>query len=209
MRSTRIRNTVLASVAALLVMVGANAASAQTNREYRDWQRAQQEAQREHREYLRTRSQRDYREWQQAQRQAQQEYRDYQQERREDVRDNRRDARRYRIYRNGSYYQTDNRGAELLRQAVNRGYQQGYRAGQNDRRYRRGNNYNNDSIYRSGNYGYQSYVDSSQYQYYFREGFERGYQDGYNSQVRYGYNSGGTLNILGTILNQILNIREF
>lgn len=209
MRSTRIRNTVLASVAALLVMVGANAASAQANREYRDWQRAQQEAQREHREYLRTRNSRDYREWQQAQREAQREYRDYQQERREDIRDNRREARRYRIYRNGRYYQTDNRGAELLRQAVNRGYQQGYRAGQNDRRYRRGSNYYNDTMYRRGNYGYQSYVDSSQYQYYFREGFGRGYQDGYNSQVRYGYNSGGTLNILGTILNQILNIREF
>ena len=39
----------------------------------------------------------------------------------------------YRIYRNGSYYNTDNRGAELLRQAVNRGYQQGLIAGRNDR----------------------------------------------------------------------------
>ena len=39
----------------------------------------------------------------------------------------------YRVYRNGSYYNTDNRGADLLRQAVNSGYQQGYQAGQADR----------------------------------------------------------------------------
>ena len=42
--------------------------------------------------------------------------------------------RRYRVYRNGSYYDTDYRGAELLRSAVQNGYQQGYREGQNDRR---------------------------------------------------------------------------
>src|ERR1700755_2471750 len=39
-------------------------------------------------------------------------------------------ANRYRVYRNGSYYQTDSRGAELLKQAVNKGYQQGFTAGQ-------------------------------------------------------------------------------
>ena len=116
---------------------------------------------------------------------------------------------RYRVYRNGSYYQTDNRGAELLRQAVNRGYQQGFRAGQNDRSYRRGGSYSNSSMYRSGNYGYQSYVDSSQYQYYFREGFRRGYEDGYNSRYQYGSNNNGGLNILSTILQQVLNIQNY
>src|ERR1043165_6771407 len=35
-------------------------------------------------------------------------------------------ASRYRVYRNGSYYQTDRRGADLLKQAVNAGYQQGF-----------------------------------------------------------------------------------
>lgn len=118
-------------------------------------------------------------------------------------------AKRYRVYRNGSYYQTDNRGAELLRQAVNQGYQQGYRAGQNDRNYRRGANYGGSSIYRSGNYGYQSYVDSNQYRYYFQQGFQRGYQDGYNSRNQYGTNSNGGLNILGSILQGILNIQSF
>jgi flagellar biosynthesis/type III secretory pathway protein FliH len=119
------------------------------------------------------------------------------------------DRQYYRVYRNGSYYRTDNRGAELLRQAVNQGYQQGYQAGQSDRYNRRNRGYNGSGIYRSGIYGYQSYVDRNQYQYYFREGFQRGYQDGYNSQSRYGYNSGGTLNILGSILSSILNIQPY
>ena len=117
--------------------------------------------------------------------------------------------RQYRVYRNGGYYQTDYRGAELLRQAVNAGYQQGYRQGQIDRQNRRNGGYYGSNIYRSGTYGYQSYVDRSQYQYYFQQGFQRGYQDGYNSQIRYGSRTGNTVNILGSILSTILNIREF
>ncbi|MBC7898766.1 MAG: hypothetical protein H7070_01820 [Saprospiraceae bacterium] len=118
-------------------------------------------------------------------------------------------ANRYRVYRNGAYYNTDNRGAELLRQAVNAGYQQGIRAGQSDRNGRRNSSWNNSSVYRTGTYGYQSYVDRNQYQYYFQQGFQKGYQDGYNSQSRYGSNNGGGLNILGTILNQVLNIQQY
>jgi len=60
-------------------------------------------------------------------------------------------------------------------------------------------------------------VNQSQYQYYFRQGFQRGYQDGSNSRYQdgytgdyqYGRNDGGSLNILGTILNQILNIQSY
>jgi flagellar biosynthesis/type III secretory pathway protein FliH len=117
---------------------------------------------------------------------------------------------RYRVYRNGSYYTTDSRGAELLRQAVNRGYQQGMIAGRNDRLNRRSSSYYyNSNIYRSGNYGYQSHVDSSQYRYYFQQGFERGYQDGYYSRYQYGSNNNGAFNILGNILNGILNIQRY
>jgi flagellar biosynthesis/type III secretory pathway protein FliH len=116
---------------------------------------------------------------------------------------------RYRVYRNGGYYNTDYRGAELLRQAVNRGYQEGFRAGQADRNNRRGGSWNNSSIYRDGNYGYQTYVDRSQYQHYFQQGFQRGYQDGYNSRYQYGSNNNGSLNILGTILNQVLNLQQY
>lgn len=115
--------------------------------------------------------------------------------------------RYYRVYRGGSYYQTDYRGAELLRQAVRSGYQQGYRQGQMDRRYGRNSGYYGAPMYRSGNYGYQSYVDRGQYQYYFQQGFQRGYQDGFNSQSRYGSYSGGRWSILGSVLGSILDIR--
>ena len=118
--------------------------------------------------------------------------------------------KQYRVYRNGGgYYQTDQRGADLLRQAVNAGYQQGYRQGQIDRQNRRNVGYYGNNVYRSGTYGYQSYVDRSQYQHYFQQGFQRGYQDGYDSQVRYGVRSGNTVNILGSILGSILNIQQY
>ena len=116
---------------------------------------------------------------------------------------------RYRVYRNGSWYNTDNRGADLLRQAVNQGYRQGFAAGRADRSRRTGMNWGGSNVYRSGSYGYQSYVDRSQYQYYFQQGFQRGYQDGYNSRYQYGTNNGGTLNILGSILGSILNIQQY
>lgn len=114
-------------------------------------------------------------------------------------------ANRYRVYRGGRYYNTDQRGADLLRQAVNAGYQQGYRAGQTDRSGRRNSSWNNHSVYNQGTYGYQTYVDRSQYQYYFQQGFQKGYQDGYNSRNQYG--NGGS--ILGNILGQILNIQTY
>lgn len=116
-------------------------------------------------------------------------------------------AKRYRVYGNGRQYQVDNRQAELLKQAVNAGYQQGFRAGQTDRMGRRGGIFNNNAMYKSGNYGYQSYVDSSLYQYYFREGFKRGYEDGFNSRHRYGVASNNNVNILGTILQGILKLQ--
>jgi hypothetical protein len=114
-------------------------------------------------------------------------------------------ATRYRVNRGGRYYNTDQRGADLLRQAVNAGYQQGYNAGQMDRRGRRNSSWNNNSIYNQGTYGYQTYVDRSQYQYYFQQGFQKGYQDGYNSRSQYGNGS----SILGSILGQILNIQTY
>jgi flagellar biosynthesis/type III secretory pathway protein FliH len=113
---------------------------------------------------------------------------------------------RYRINRNGSYYNTDQRGADLLRQAVNNGYQQGFRAGQNDNGRRSRYNYNNQSMYRSGTYGYQNYVDRNQYQYYFQQGFQKGYEDGYYRRNNYGNN--GT-SVLGSILSTILNIQQY
>lgn len=116
---------------------------------------------------------------------------------------------RYRLNRNGTFYETNNRGAELLKQAVNSGYQEGYRSGRNDRNGSRASNYKNSSIYRKGNYGYQNYVNSGQYQYYFQQGFERGYDDGFNTRFENGKNNNGSVNILENILQSILNIESY
>lgn len=196
--------------AALLMTIGfaAQSASGQTwNEEYREWQRAQRQAQEEYRDYLRSRSRSDYRDWQQARRHAQREYAEY---RRTAGYNNRYYNRRgnvYRVYRGGNYYNVDQRGYQLLREAINRGYQQGYNAGVRDRRYGYGDNYYyNDRVYRAGSYGYQSYVTRDQYQYYFQQGFERGYRDGYNSTYQYGYRSNNGLNVLGNVISSILQI---
>jgi len=114
----------------------------------------------------------------------------------------------YRLQHGDRSYDTDQRGVDLIRHAVDAGYQQGRQAGTNDRRYGRGDNYRDEPNYRTGNYGYQNYVDLAQYQYYYREGFERGYRDGYSSAAQYGTNAGGKWSILGTILDGILNLRS-
>lgn len=194
----------------LAMLASVQTASAQNwNEEYREWQEAQRRAQEEYRDYQRTRSRRDYRDWQQAQRQAQQEYAEY---RRTAGMNNRYTnraggSRWYRINRGGSYYNVDQRQYALLQNAVNQGYRQGYNAGVRDRRYNRDDNYYyNDNVYRSGTYGYQSYVARDQYQYYFQQGFQRGYQDGVNSTYRYGYRTNTGLNVLGNVLSSILQI---
>jgi flagellar biosynthesis/type III secretory pathway protein FliH len=117
--------------------------------------------------------------------------------------------RRYRVNRSGSWYNVDQRQADLLRQAVNEGYRQGLTAGRQDRNYRRAMNWGMSSTYRNGTYGYQSYVDRSLYQHYFQQGFQKGYQDGYNSTQRYGSYSNGSVSILGSILGSILNLQQF
>ena len=114
----------------------------------------------------------------------------------------------YRYSRGGSYYETNRYGAQMLRQAVNNGYEEGFRAGQADRE--DGWDFSpQDAIgYQDASYGYDGYyVDLSEYQYYFREGFNRGYEDGYYSRNQYGRYSNGTGNILGTILQTILNLQ--
>lgn len=126
-------------------------------------------------------------------------------------------ATRYRVMRNGSYYNTDQRGAELLRQAVNQGYQQGFQNGRNDRNGNRNVSWSSSRVYQTGTYGYQTGVTQSQYRYYFQQGFQRGYQDGSNSRYQndydgdyqYGSSQNGTLNILGTILSSILNLQSY
>jgi hypothetical protein len=117
-------------------------------------------------------------------------------------------APNYRYNRGGSYYQTNQYGANLLRQGVNHGYEEGFRAGEADRQDRWGSNYQDSYAYQDANYGYSGYyVDRDDYNYYFREGFRRGYDDGYNSRYQYGTYSNGSYSMLGALLSQILNLQ--
>jgi hypothetical protein len=103
--------------------------------------------------------------------------------------------------RGGRAYETNQYGADLLRQAVSYGYDQGVRAGQADRQDRWKFNYQNSYAYQDANLGYAGfYVDRDDYNAYFRDGFRRGYEDGYNSR----YVSGQYVNGKGTILDAIL-----
>jgi flagellar biosynthesis/type III secretory pathway protein FliH len=47
----------------------------------------------------------------------------------------------------------------------------------------------------------------SEYQNYFREGFNRGYEDGYYSRSQYGRYSNGTPSLLASVLEQFLNLQ--
>jgi len=117
-------------------------------------------------------------------------------------------APNYRYNRGGSYYQTNQYGANLLRQGVNHGYEEGFRAGEADRQDRWGPNYQDSYAYQDANYGYSGYyVDQDDYNYYFREGFRRGYDDGYNSRYQYGSYSNGSYSMLGALMAQILNLQ--
>jgi hypothetical protein len=109
----------------------------------------------------------------------------------------------YRYTVSGTSHQTNQYGADVLRAAVNNGYQQGVRAGEADHQDRSRSNYQGSAAYQDANYGYAgNYVDRADYNYYFRQGFQRGYPDGYNSSTQYGSNS----NILGNLLTSILGL---
>ena len=83
----------------------------------------------------------------------------------------------YRYQRGGQYYETNQYGANMLREAVNYGYEQGFRAGQADRQDRWHPDYQNSFAYQDANYGYGGYyVPQDEYNYYFRQGFQRGYE---------------------------------
>ena len=115
----------------------------------------------------------------------------------------------YRYNRGGTYFQTNEYGAKTLRQAVNYGYEEGFRAGKADRDDRWRGNYKDSYAYRDANYGYSGYyVNRTDYNHYFREGFRRGYEDGYNSRSQYGRVANGNPSILETILTQILNFQN-
>jgi hypothetical protein len=117
-------------------------------------------------------------------------------------------APNYRYHRGGVYYETNQYGANLLRQAVNYGYAEGYNAGQADRMDGWRSSYQDSYAYQDANYGYTGYyIDQDAYNYYFREGFRRGYEDGFYRRYRYGRYDNGTHRILDGILGGILILR--
>lgn len=100
----------------------------------------------------------------------------------------------------------------LLQQAIRDGYQEGWYAGQADRQDRWRFDYRGNYAYIDGAYGYNGYyVGRNDYQHYFRQGFERGYRDGYYGQYQYGrYDRGNNMAIiLPVILSAILNATRY
>jgi hypothetical protein len=105
--------------------------------------------------------------------------------------------------------ETNRYGADVMRQAVNNGYQQGFKAGRADRRDRWASNYQQSYGYQDANFGYSgNYLPQSDYNYYFREGFRRGYEDGFARHSQYGTVVNGSPSILGTILAGILGLHN-
>jgi hypothetical protein len=116
----------------------------------------------------------------------------------------------YSYYRGGRYYDVNRYGADMLRQAVNYGYEEGVRAGQSDREDGWRFSYQDSYAFQDATYGYNGYyVDLNEYRYYFREGFRRGYEDGYYGRSQYGRYSNGGVSLFANILNLILNLRSF
>ena len=118
-----------------------------------------------------------------------------------------RTAPSYRYAYSGYTRETNQYGADVLRQAVNYGYQEGVRFGQADRQDGLPADYRNSFAYQDANYGYSGYyVDQADYNYYFRQGFQRGYSDGYYSRSQYGTALTGSPSILATLLSSILGL---
>jgi len=130
----------------------------------------------------------------------------------------------YRYVRDGRYYDANRHQADLLQQAVREGYQMGVRAGMADRRDGWRSDWRNNFAYQDASYGYNGYyVDRSEYNHYFREGFQRGYQDSYGNDYRYGTyygngdnydygNNNGNDNIaviLTSVLQSILGLQQY
>jgi hypothetical protein len=116
----------------------------------------------------------------------------------------------YSYSRNGSYYNLNQYGADLLQRAINDGYEEGFRAGQADRQDGWQFDPENCDAFQDATYGYDGYyVDVNEYQYYFREGFRRGYDDGYYGRSQYGTYSGGKYAILGDVLRVILDLNRY
>ncbi len=119
-------------------------------------------------------------------------------------------APNYRYRRDNRYYQTNQYGMKKLEQALQAGYNEGFRAGRADREDRWRYDYRSAFAYQDANYGYDGrYIAQDEYNHYFREGFQRGYDDGYYGRQKYGRkNDSGGINdewlIAGAVVAAII-----
>ena len=83
-------------------------------------------------------------------------------------------------YRTNDGYANYGGSYELRQTALNAGYNEGVKAGREDRSRGRSYNYADDGDYRSADRDYNSrYGDRELYRQYFRQAFANGYADGY------------------------------
>lgn len=116
----------------------------------------------------------------------------------------------YRYSRGGRWYDVNQYAADTLQEAIRLGYQEGARAGDADRYdgYRGG--YRDNFVYQDADFGFDGYyVGLADYQYYFREGFRRGYEDAYGRRYRYGRASNGEYIIAAAALGLILDLQDY
>lgn len=115
----------------------------------------------------------------------------------------------YRYNYGGRWHQTNRYGADLMRDAVRYGYSEGLRAGRADRddgwRY----DYRSSDGYVDASYGYNGhYIAHDQYTHYFRQGFQRGYEDGYHGRSQYGRrDERGDYTVLAAVLGVVLGLQ--
>lgn len=112
---------------------------------------------------------------------------------------------RFRYYRGHKYFNVNRYVAEVLKDAVDYGYEQGYYAGRADYEDGWRFSYKDCYAYEDATYGYTGYyVDLNEYRYYFREGFRHGYEDGYYNVFYFGRYENGRHRILADILARII-----
>jgi hypothetical protein len=109
--------------------------------------------------------------------------------------------------RGGRYYETNQHGADLLRQAVNFGYEEAW--GWRPIARITGVSNEDSYAYQDANFGYNGYyVDCDDYNFYFREGFRRGYEDGFYSRAQYGRYADGSYRVNDSVLTIVLNFQS-
>lgn len=114
----------------------------------------------------------------------------------------------YRYFRNGRWIMVNYYAAQILEDAANAGYEQGHYAGLADRDDGWRFDYENSFAYLDANYGYSGYyVSADDYRFYFREGFRRGYEDGYYGRHRYGSEVDGEVRLMTDVLRLIIDLQ--